>query len=174
MSYRFAKVYRPEHSNPAIGSAALHLETRMWLLALDRMQRGGHAPLGSGELQLILTNEKGAPYSPGRYSQALTALRGAGLLAPTASRRCLLIPSTVAAMDAPSKKKREECATHGHNIPWDSDHDDWMFNTPEAARRWEAECDNIARGGAAFPSGEWAQRVRLRSAEFSETASLAA
>lgn len=33
MSYRFAKVYRTEHSNPAIGSAVLHLETRMWLLS---------------------------------------------------------------------------------------------------------------------------------------------
>ncbi|MDT0468288.1 hypothetical protein [Streptomyces gibsoniae] len=174
MSYWFAKVYRPEHSNPAIGSAGLHLEMRMWLLALDRMQRGGHAPLGSGELQLILTNKEGEPYSKGRYSQALTALRDAGLLAPSASPRCLLIPSTVAAMDAPSKKKREDCATHGHNIPWDGERNDWMFKTPEAAHGWEAECDNIARGGSPFPSNEWARAVRLRSEEFNETSHFAA
>ncbi|WP_424892996.1 hypothetical protein [Streptomyces sp. XH2] len=163
MSYRFAKVYRPEHSNPAIGSAGLHLETRMWLLALDRMQRGGHSPLGSGELELILTKENGETYYPSRYRQARCNLINAGLLAPSASARCLLIPSTVAAMDAPSKKKREECATHGHNIPWDGVHGDWMFATPEQARRWETECDNIAKGGAAFPSGEWAQGVRFRA-----------
>jgi hypothetical protein len=169
LSYRFAKVYRPEHSNSAIGSAVLHLETRMWLLALDRMQRGGHSPLGSGELQLILTNERGEPYSKGRYSQALGSLKAAGLLAPPASPRCLLIPSTVAAMDAQSKKKREECATHGHNIAWDGAHGDWMFSTPEAAQRWEAECDNLNRKGAPFPSNEWARAVRLRSEEFNET-----
>lgn len=162
MSYRFAKVYRPQHSHPAIGNAVLHLETRMWLLALDRMQRGGHAPLGSGELQLILTNEKGEPYNPSRYRQARCNLIKAGMLAPSASARCLLIPSTVAAMDAPSKKRREECATHGHNIPWDGDHGDWMFSTPGEAERWEAECDNVAKGGSPFPSGAWAHGVRVR------------
>lgn len=161
MSYHFAKVYRPEHSNPAIGSAVLHLETRMWLLALDRMQRGGHAPLGSGELQLILTNEKGEPYSAGRYRQARLNLTRAGLLAPSASARCLLIPSTVAAMDAPSKGKREECATHGHNIPWDGRQGGWMFSTTEHAQHWEAECDNIAKGGSPFPSAAWAESVRM-------------
>ncbi|MER6502298.1 hypothetical protein ABT218_23695 [Streptomyces sp. NPDC001455] len=77
-------------------------------------------------------------------------------------------------MDAPSKKKREKCATHGHNIPWDGDHDDWMFGTPEAARRWEAECDNIARGGFPFPSDEWARAVRIGSAGFNETVASAA
>ncbi|MFF3276131.1 hypothetical protein ACFYWU_35120 [Streptomyces chrestomyceticus] len=174
MSYRFAKVYRPEHSHPAIGNAVLHLETRMWLLALDRMQRGGHAPLGSGELQLILTNGKGDPYSKGRYPQAMRALKDAGLLAPSASPRCLLVPSTVAAMDAPSRKRREECATHGHNIPWDGNHGDWMFSTPSEAERWEAECDNVARGGAAFPSPEWARAVRLRAEGFNETVASAA
>lgn len=161
MSYRFAKVYRPERSNPAIGSTVLHLETRMWLLALDRIQRGGHAPLGSGELELILTNEKGQAYSAGRYRQARCSLIRAGLLAPSASARCLLIPGTVASMDAPSKKKREECATHGNNIPWDAEHGDWMFSSPGEAQRWEAECDNIARGGSPFPSGAWAHGVRV-------------
>ncbi|WEB42256.1 hypothetical protein MOV08_25430 [Streptomyces yunnanensis] len=162
MSYRFAKVYRPERSNPAIGNPRLALDLRLWLLALDRVQRGGHAPLGSGELELILTKENGEPYHESRYRQARCNLINAGLLAPSASARCLLIPSTVAAMDAPSKT-REECATHAHNIPWDGDQGDWMFRTSEQARRWEAECDNIAKGGAAFPSGEWAQAVRLRA-----------
>ncbi|MEW1548990.1 hypothetical protein [Streptomyces tsukubensis] len=159
MSYRFAKVYRPEHSNPVIGSARLHLETRMWLLALDRMQRGGHAPLRSGELELILTNEKGEPYSDGRYRQVRGNLVKAGLLAPSASARCLLVPSSVASMDAPTKG-REECATHGHNVPWDGRHGEWMFSTPERAREWELECDNVARGGEPFPSSSWARRVR--------------
>lgn len=125
-------------------------------------------------MQLILTKENGEPYIKGRYAQALGSLKAAGLLTLSASYRCLLIPSTVASMDAPSRKKREECATHGHNIPWDGRHGDWMFSTPEAAQRWEAECDNIARRGSAFPSNEWAQRVRLRSEEFNETAPSAA
>ncbi|MFF3466995.1 hypothetical protein [Streptomyces sp. NPDC002619] len=160
MSYWFAKVHRPKHSSPAIGSAVLHLETRMWLLALDRMQRGGHAPLGSGELELILTNKKGDPYDASRYRQARLNLTKAGLLAPPASARCLLIPSTVASMDA--QGKREECATHKHNIPWDGNHGDWMFRTPEDAQRWEAECDNLAKRGSPFPSAAWAQSVRMR------------
>ncbi|GAA4807957.1 hypothetical protein [Streptomyces ziwulingensis] len=109
MSYRFAKVYRPEHSNPAIGNAVLHLATRRWLLALDRVQRGGHAPLGSGGLQLILTNEKGEPHTPSRYRQARGNLIEAGMPAPSASARCLLIPSTVASTDVPPKKRLEEC-----------------------------------------------------------------
>ncbi|MEI5099548.1 hypothetical protein RB200_14325 [Streptomyces sp. PmtG] len=163
MSYRFAKVYRPEYSNPAIGSAVLHLEMRMWLLALDRMQRGGHAPLGSGELELILTKENGEPFHASRYRQARCNLINSGLLAPSSTARCLLIPSTVAAMDAPSRKRREECATHGHNIPWDGGHGDWMFRTPGDAERWEAECDNIAKGGGPFPSSAWVQSLRLRT-----------
>ncbi|MCC2278510.1 hypothetical protein LKL35_24245 [Streptomyces sp. ET3-23] len=162
MSYRFAKVYRPERTNPAIGSTGLHLETRMWLLALDRLQRGGHAPFGSGELAAILTNEKGEPYNASRYRQVLGSLKRAGLLAPEASSRCLLIPSTVAGMDAPSRKKREECATHKHNIPWDGRHGTWMFSTQQETDAWEAECDNIARGGATFPSVDWVQQVRER------------
>jgi len=162
VSYHFAKVYRPARSNPAVGSAVLHLETRMWLLALDRMQRGGHAPLKSGELQLILTNEKGEAYSPGRYRQARLNLTRAGLLAPSASARCLLIPNTVASMDAASGE-REECATHGHNVPWDGRHKTWLFTTPERTQRWEVECDNIARGGHPFPAGQWAQEVRSHS-----------
>ncbi|MER6914637.1 hypothetical protein ABT354_23440 [Streptomyces sp. NPDC000594] len=159
MSYWFTKVYRPERSNPAIGSPLLHLETRMWLLALDRMQRGGHAPLGSGELELILTNEKGEPYSDGRYRQVRGNLVKAGLLAPSASARCLLVPSDVASMDAPVRA-REECATHGHNVPWDGRRSDWLFRTPERAREWELECDNVARGGEPFSSPSWARSVR--------------
>lgn len=163
MSYRFAKVYRPQHHNPTIGDPGLHLELRMWLLALDRMQRGGHAPLGSGELELILSKENGTPYNPSRYRQARGNLIKAGLLAPSASARCLLIPSTVASMDAPSKKEREECATHHHNIPWDGRCGDWLFTTPGTAHTWEIECDNIARGGSPFPTGEWARSIRLRA-----------
>lgn len=163
MSRLFTKVYRPEHSNPAIGSAVLHLETRMWLLALDRIQRGGHAPLGSGELELILTNLNGEPYNPSRYRQARCNLIKAGLLAPSASSRCLLVPSTSASMDAPLRRRREDCATHGHNIPWDGNHNDWMFGSTDDAERWEAECDSIARNGGPFPSSTWAHSVRLRS-----------
>lgn len=163
MSYRFAKVYRPEHRNLAVGNPGLHLELRMWLLAMDRMQRGGHVPLGSGELELILAKEGGSPYTPGRYRQARGSLIKAGLLAPSASARCLLIPFTVASMDAPSKGEREECATHGHNVPWDGRSGDWLFANPERARAWEAECDNIARGGGPFPAGGWARSVRLRA-----------
>ncbi|GGO52291.1 hypothetical protein [Streptomyces lasiicapitis] len=165
MSYRFAKVYRPEHRNPAIGSPGLHLELRMWLLAVDRMQRGGHAPLGSGELELILDKDDGNPYNPSRYRQARGNLIKAGLLAPSANARCLLVPHTVASMDARSRKKREECARHGHNIPWDGQHGDWLFETQEAAHRWEAECDNIGRRGSSFPTGEWARSVRLQAEE---------
>ncbi|MBC2873973.1 MULTISPECIES: hypothetical protein [Streptomyces] len=162
MSRRFVKVYRPEHTNPAIGCATLHLELRMWLLAMDRMQRGGHAPLGSGELQAILTNEKGEPYSAGRYRQARLSLIKAGQLAPSASARCLLVPHGVASLDARSVRKREECATHGHNIAWDDAQEDWMFGTMEEAQQWEAECDNIARRGGAFASAAWARGVRNR------------
>ncbi|WP_370419567.1 hypothetical protein AB8O64_14615 [Streptomyces sp. QH1-20] len=132
----------------------------MWLLAMDRIQRGGHAPLGSGELQAILTNEKGEPYSAGRYRQARLSLIKAGQLAPSASARCLLVPHSVASMDAKSAHKREECATHKHNIAWDDAHGDWMFCAMDEARRWEAECDNIARGGSPFPSGAWARGIR--------------
>ncbi|MFC5148085.1 hypothetical protein [Streptomyces aureoversilis] len=165
MSRRFVKVYRPEYTNPAIGCPTLHLELRMWLLAMDRMQRGGHAPLGSGELQAILTNDKGEPYSAGRYRQARLSLIKAGQLAPSASARCLLVPHGVASMDAKSAQKREECATHKHNIAWDDAHGDWMFRTMDEARRWEAECDNIARGGSVFPPASWAREVRERASQ---------
>ncbi|MFD9908237.1 hypothetical protein [Streptomyces sp. NPDC059063] len=66
-------------------------------------------------------------------------------------------------MDAPSGRKREECATHHHNIPWDGQLGDWLFTTPERTRRWEAECDNISKGGSSFPTSEWARSVRLRA-----------
>ncbi|WKK21555.1 hypothetical protein QZH56_22180 [Streptomyces olivoreticuli] len=145
MSYYFTKVYRPAGMHPAVGDPTVHLDLRMWLLALNRMQRGGHAPLGSGELQRILTNAKGEPYSAGRYRQTRGILTKAGLLAPSASARCLLVPNAMAAMDAPSRKKREECATHKHNIPWDDRHDTWLFATQEEANAWEAECDSLSR-----------------------------
>jgi hypothetical protein len=168
MSYHFAKLYRPQHRNPAIGDAGLQLHLRLFLLAMDRMQRGGHAPLGSGELQLILSREDGRPYTKGRYSQALTALKKAGLLAPSASARCLLLPNTVAAMDAPSRRQREECATHHHNIPWDGEANDWLHETPERARKAENEADNVSRGGSAFSFADWARGLREQP-RFSET-----
>ncbi|MER7848263.1 hypothetical protein ABTZ03_30485 [Kitasatospora sp. NPDC096077] len=140
---------------------------------MDRMQRGGHAPLGSGELQLILTHPDGRPFTKGRYSQALTALKGAGLLAPSASARCLLIPNTVASMDAPSRRKLEECATHGHNLPWDGEANDWLHETEEEARFWRTEADNISRGGSAFAATDWARALRERP-RFNATGSSAA
>ncbi|MFB7905640.1 hypothetical protein ACFC1T_04370 [Kitasatospora sp. NPDC056076] len=166
MSYHFAKFYRPEGRNTAVGAPGLHLDLRLFLLAMDRMQRGGHAPLGSGELQLILTREDGRPYSKGRYSQALKALKDAGLLAPSASARCLLVPLAVAGMGL--RRKREECATHGHNIPWDREANDWLHEAPEGARRAENEADNISRGGSAFSLADWARGLREQP-RFNET-----
>ncbi|MFJ9773851.1 hypothetical protein ACIRVF_21850 [Kitasatospora sp. NPDC101157] len=173
MSYHFAKLYRPKRRNPAIGDPGLQLHLKLFLLAMDRMQRGGHAPLGSGELQLILTREDGRPYTAGRYSQALTALKDAGLLAPSASARCLLVPNTVASMDAPSRRKREECATHGHNIPWDGEANDWLHPTPEQARKAENEADNVSRDGSAFSFADWARGLREQP-RFNETDTSAA
>ncbi|RLU94775.1 hypothetical protein CTZ27_18920 [Streptomyces griseocarneus] len=141
MSYFFTKVYRPVGGNPAIRNPKLSLDLRMWALAVDRVQRGGHVPLGSGELERILTNEKGEPYSASRYRQVRCKLIDAGMLAPSASARCLLVVDGQASMDARSRKKREECATHKHNISWDGEHGTWMFATQEEADAWAADCD---------------------------------
>ncbi|MFJ8471515.1 hypothetical protein [Kitasatospora sp. NPDC094011] len=165
MVYHFTKLYRPQGRNPAVGDSGIQFQLRLFLLAMDRMQRGGHAPLDSGELQLILTRPDGRPYTESHYTTALSALKGAGLLAPSASRRCLLVPNTTASMDAWSRQKLEACATHGHNLPWDGEANDWLHETEDEARKWQAEADNISRGGSAFAAADWARGVRARATE---------
>lgn len=105
----------------------LSLDLRLFLLASERATRGGHAHFAPGELRTRLQRlDKSTgvvrAYGERGLRDGVARLRGAGLLAPDSTLRCLWLPMDVWDMDL-KKAARWPCGWHGHCNHYTSVHE---------------------------------------------------
>ena len=91
----------------------LPLPMRVYLIALGRVGSNGHSPLVQGDLDLA--NADGVVYSARAVQKAIRTLVEAQLLAPSSSRRCLVLPTEHIDYSVHSGQRCPECK---HDLRW--------------------------------------------------------
>lgn len=91
----YGRLYRNQGGPKARDLVDMSLDLRLWLLATQMSQRDGHCPLSPGELATLVPKADGTMFSTRHLNNAIAGLKRAGLLAPSASARCLRPASNV-------------------------------------------------------------------------------
>ncbi|MEV5983602.1 hypothetical protein AB0L85_01070 [Streptomyces sp. NPDC052051] len=108
MASIFAKHYLNNSAESMGAISDLSVDFRLYLIAIDRMNRVGHAHFDKGELQAALPDIK----SPRTIHAAISKLETAGMLAPKSNIRSLIVPTDKTAHDM--NKRGAKCPRDCH------------------------------------------------------------
>lgn len=89
------------------------LPWRVWMLALGRLGTNGHAPFRPGELELA--NRHGVLYTERAVQNAIASLKRMNLVAPSSTRRCIIVPTELVDLTLDSGTT---CPACGHDQRW--------------------------------------------------------